>query len=295
MDKDARVEKVYLYHSAEVRHVGGIALIATMSDDFADVNNPDVCIEGRYPRYDNETAVAAKYAKEHGLCIGDEIVLTVEGNEAVFLISGFTQISNNLGKDCLLTRDGYLRMGGFSYMNYYLNLADTVDIDDFNDEIGSRFDMNTTINIQSMIDGTATVYVALMEMIVAAILLLSAIVIAFVLYLLVRTMLAGKKRDYGIQKALGFTTGQLILQTAASFMPSILLSTAVGLIICSLIINPLTALFLSGIGIVKCTFTVPVGFIAAAGAGLDALAFAIACLMSLRIRRIAPRALLTSE
>lgn len=51
------------------------------------------------------------------------------------------------------------------------------------------------------------------------ILILSAIIIVFVLYLLVRTMLNNKQMDYGILKSLGFTTGQLILQTAMSFMP----------------------------------------------------------------------------
>ena len=64
---------------------------------------------------------------------------------------------------------------------------------------------------------------------------------------------------------------------------------------CGFIINPLMALFLSGIGVVKCTFAVPVGFTAAAGAGLVLFAFGTLCLLSLRIKKIAPRALLTGE
>ena len=154
--------------------------------------------------------------------------------------------------------------------------------------------VNTTINIETTISGAAGVYVSLMTMIVIAILALSAIIVAFVLYLL-RITLNNKQRDYGILKSLGFTTGQLILQTALSFMPTIILSAIAGLIVCSLIINPLTALFLSGIGIVKCTFTVPVGFIVAAGAGLVLFAFATVCLLSLKIRKIAPRELLCGE
>ncbi len=59
--------------------------------------------------------------------------------------------------------------------------------------------------------------------------------------------------------------GQLILQTALSFMPTVVVSAAVGLVVCGFIINPLMAVFLGGLGIVKCTFTVPVGFITAAG------------------------------
>ena len=55
------------------------------------------------------------------------------------------------------------------------------------------------------------------------------------------------------------------------------------------------ALFLHGIGIVKCTFTVPVAFTAAAGAGMCLLAFLLACLLSLKIRKIAPKELLSGE
>ncbi len=292
---DCRVKKAYLYNSIEVRHVGAVALTATLSDDFTEVNNPNVCIEGRFPKYDNEIAVAAKYAGEHNIQIGDEITMTADGNEADYLVCGFTQISNNLGRDCLLTREGYLRMGELSSVSYYISLTEGTDIDAFNEELCSRLDTNASINIHSAVEASAAVYVTLMTIIVAAILILSVLIITFVLYLLVRTMLTGKKRDYGILKAIGFTTGQLILQTAASFMPAVILSTAAGLVINSLIINPLTALFLNGIGIVRCTFTVPVGFIAAAGAGLAALAFGIACLLSLRIRRIAPRTLLSEE
>lgn len=160
-------------------------------------------------------------------------------------------------------------------------------------EFGGR--LNTTINIDSMIDGTASVYVSLMAIIVIAILVLSAIITAFVLYLLVRTILNNKQRDYGILKSLGFTTGQLILQTALSFMPTIIVSAIIGLTVCSLIINPLTALFLSGIGIVKCTFTVPAGFVIISGIALVLFTFVTLCLLSLKIRKIAPKSLLTGE
>jgi len=297
ISRDGRVEKVYLYHSVEVRHVGGLGLLATLCDDFSKANNQGICPEGRFPKYDNEVAIGIKYAKENGLKIGEEIRLTAEGKEESYLISGFTQISNNLGKDCLLTRSGYERLGSLSVLNYYLNLPDDVDIDAFNEDISARFPGNiyAALNIASTVSGATSVYVSLMTIIVIAVLILSVIIIAFVLYLLVRTMLNNKKRDYGILKALGFTTGQLILQTALSFMPAVILSTTAGMLLCSMIINPLTSLFLRGIGIVKCTFAIPVRFNVLAGAALILLSFAIACLLSLKIRRIVPRALLAGE
>lgn len=297
MQEDGRVEKIYLYNSVSVSHAGGAELMATLCDDFTKVNNQKVVYRGRFPKYDNEIAIGAKYADEEGLTIGSEIEITANGRNEKYLICGFTQISNNLGRDCLLTRQGYARLDTLANASYYLNLADGVDIDTFNEEIKERFagKIDAVINIKTTVESASKVYISLMTIIVIAILVLSALIIAFVLYLLVRTMLNQKKRDYGILKATGFTTGQLILQTALSFMPAVVLSTAMGLVISSLMINPLMGIFLRGIGIVKCTFALPVGFVAVAGAGLILFAFAVACLLSLRIRKITPSALLSGE
>lgn len=297
INADSRVEKVYLYTSLNVSHVGGVELMATLCDDFSKINNQNIAIEGRLPKYDNEIAIAAKYAKENAFRVGDEIEITANGKQEKYLICGFTQISNNLGRDCLFTRAGYERLGTLTDTSYYINLTDECDIDAFNQEMKEKFagSVNTTMNILTAIEGVAGVYVSLMTIIVVAILVISAIIVAFVLYLLVRIMLNNKIRDYGIMKALGFTTGQLILQTALSFMPTTILSTVAGLVLCSFIINPLTALFLSGIGIVKCTFAIPIGFITIGGIGLVLFAFATVCLLSLKIRKITPRALLSGE
>lgn len=295
--ENEKVEKVYLYHGEEVRHKGGISLMMTCSDDFRDVNNKDVIIEGRFPKHDNEVALAAKYAGDKDLEIGDEITLRAGGREADYLICGLTQISNNLGEDCLLTRAGYEKMAELQNLSFYINVAERVNIDGFNEEISEEFGdrIHTAINVDATVAGGSKVYVSLMKMIVIAILALSGLITVFVLYLLVRVLLNGKKKDYGIMKALGFTTRQLILQTSLSFMPVVILSAAAGIIVSAVFINPLTALFLQGIGIVKCTFTVPIGFITISGILLVLFVFAVTCVLSLKIKRISPKDLLSGE
>lgn len=295
MEADERVEKVYLYDSFLIYHEGGAELMATICDDFGEVNNPNVCFEGRFPKYENEVAVAKKYAGENKLKIGDEITLEANGKKADYIITGYTQVTNNLGKDCLLTRQGYARMGELQNLNYYLNLREGVDSAEFNEDISAQIDVNVTVDIKSVIEGAMEVYISLMGAIVIAVLFLSLIIIVFVLYLLIRNLLSSKKRDYGILKALGYTTGQLILQTAMSFMPTVVLSTAVGVVLSCFAINPLLSIFMSGIGIVKCTFAISTGFNIAAGVGLVLASFLFACIMSLRIRKIVPRELLAGE
>lgn len=296
-DSDSRVEKIYLYTSITISHVGGAELVATMCDDFSKVNNQGVIYKGRFPKYDNEIAIGAKYAGERGLQVGNEIDIAANGKAEKYIISGFTQLSNNLGRDCLLTRRGYEKLGTLTNVSYYINLSDGADIDAFNEETREAFpgNVNAVINIQKTVDAAASVYTSLMTIIVIAILVLSVIIIAFVLYLVVRTMLNNKKRDYGILKSLGFTTKQLILQTALSFMPAIIISTLIGIVVSCFAINPLMSLFLSSLGIVKCTFAVPVAFSAAACVALIVLAFGLACLMSLKIKNISPKNLLASE
>lgn len=297
MNSDSRVEKIYLFTSLNVSHTDGAGLICTICDDFSRLSNQSIVYDGRFPKYDNEIAIAGKYANENGFKIGDEIEITANGNREVYLITGYIQLTNNLGKECFLTRSGYEKLGTFSDSTYYLNLKDGTDIDAFNTDVEKTFGnaINTAINFQDAITAFTSVYVSLMTIIVIAILILSVIIISFVLYLLIRTMLNNKARDYGTMKALGFTTRQLILQTALSFMPVTIISTAIGLTLCSLIINQLIALFLGSLGIVKCTFAVPIGFITVAGIALILLSFLIICLLSLKIKKIAPKELLTGE
>ncbi|MCM1130321.1 MAG: ABC transporter permease [Anaeroplasma bactoclasticum] len=297
LKQDDRVKKVYLYTSLNVSHVGGAELQATLCDDFSRINNQDVVFEGRFPKFDNEIALAAKYAKERGFKIGNEIEITANGKQEKYLICGFTQVTNYLGRDCLFTREGYEKLGEIPDLSYYINLDKKTDIDLFHIEMKERFagSINGTINIQTTIEGAAGVYVSLMTIIVIAIFVISGVIIAFVLFLLVRTMLNNKKKEYGILKSMGFTARQLIIQTALSFMPTIVISVIIGLTISSFIINPLTALFLSGIGIVKCTFTIPILFIVLAGVLLVLFAFALLCILSLKIKKISPYQILVGE
>lgn len=299
LENDSRVKKFYLFttNNMEVQHVDGLSLFVSVVSDCSKMNNQSMSIEGRYPKYGNEISIAAKYAKDNDIKIGDEISLKVGNSEEKYIVSGYTQESNYLGKDCVMTREGYEKLSSLPNVTYYINLAEDIDIDDFNTELSDCFgsDVNAIENIQSILESTGGVYVLLMTFLVIAIVIISCIVIIFVMYLLVRTMLNNKKRDYGILKAIGYTTPQLVLQTAISFMPSVIISAAVGITVSIPLINPLMSVFLSGIGVVKGTFIVPVELSIVTGIVLVIFTFGAACLMSLRVRKIAPRELLTGE
>ena len=79
LENDSRVEKFYLFtnNNMEIQHVGGTTLYVSVTNDCSKMNNQSMAVEGRYPKYENEFAVAAKYAKDNDIKVGDEISLKV--------------------------------------------------------------------------------------------------------------------------------------------------------------------------------------------------------------------------
>lgn len=293
---DERVAKIYAYTTTSVNH-GESALYAYVVDNSADVNNPDVCYAGRLPLFANEVALAGKYAAENGIRQGDEITLNVGDAAASFLVCGFIQCSNYLGKDCFLLSDGYSRLAALHTPSFHVNLTEPSKTRAFLTDVEERYKNSilSTADVKSVIDGSLGIYTNLVAGVVLIVIVITLTIITFVLHLMVKTLLTRKKRDYGILKALGYTTKQLVFQTAFGFLPAILLGILLGFTGGAFCINPLLTLFFSGIGIMKCTFTVPPLLLGLFAAGMALLSFLICCLLSLKIRRITPHSLLTNE
>lgn len=296
MASDTDVTKSNLYHLSKVNHED-TAVMCNIIEAGADLNYTQICYDGRLPKFDNEVAVGGKYAKVHKLKIGDTITLKKSDKSFEYLVSGFTQSTSFMGEDFTVTLDGYEKIGTLDSYTYYVNLRDGVSTNDFISRITETYgkDILATANTEEIIEGSMGVYISLVEIIVVAIIILTLIIVLFVLYLMVKTLLLKKKKDYGVFKAVGFTTWQLVLQTALSFMPSIIFCVILGTFIGGLFINQLLTLFFSGIGIMKCAFTIPIPLLIIAGIGVILFAFVFACLLSLKVRKITPKSLLTGE
>ena len=74
MPEDKRVEKVYLYSTITVYN-GENSIFCYVTESADDLNNPNMCYEGRLPIYANEVAIAGKYAEENDFKIGSVISL----------------------------------------------------------------------------------------------------------------------------------------------------------------------------------------------------------------------------
>ena len=193
-----------------------------------------------------------------------------------------------------MTAEGYESLGGIKNHMFYFNLKEGVNFRDFLDDMRVNYKeyIFAAVNIEEILDGGLGIYTNLVAVINIVILIMTLGIVLLVLYLMVKMLLLRKQRDYGILKSVGFTTNQLILQTALSFMPSVIAASIIGTIFSSIIMNPLLTYFFKGIGIMKCTFTIPVVLVIISAAGMIFSAFVFALLLSFKIRKITPYELL---
>ena len=274
-------------------------LNAYVFDDPDKMNNREVCYKGRFPKYDNEIAVSGKFAKEYGFEIGDEINMVYGDSNYDYLITGFIQTCNNSGREALMSMEAMNHLIDVSDIGpYYWFDCDGREVsqgilDDVAEKYGSH--VSSTMNFYEMLDGSMTTFKGISTLMLVMVCSVAAAIILLVLYLLIKALVYNKRRDYGIYKAIGFTSGSLILQTAISFMPSIVAAVVVSSFVSYYLANPYMTLIMGTFGLMKCTFDIPVVGVVIIGVVMIILAFLFSVLNSSKIKKIEPYNLLTAE
>lgn len=295
LQEDSAVRK-WIHYSTDtsVQAEGGSQIICYMTEDYGNFDNQQVIYQGRFPKHANETAIGGLMAGQLGKAPGDTIVLKKDGQEAEYLITGLIQGSNYLGHDAALTEGGYRRIApGFQTRSVSVYLNDKGQAEDYIQRLKDVFGESiVTTNISHVIEASLGIYQWIVSILVLIILIITAGIVSMTLYLVVKTTLLRKRKELGIQKAIGYSTRQLVLQTAFSFLPIVLLGSVLGCVVGYFAVNPLLSLLFSGIGVMKVNFQILPQMLAGLAAALTFLGFLISALTSLRIRKISPYALM---
>ena len=283
------------------------SLFCYIVKDLSKMKNTNLCYKGRLPTYDNEIAVSGSFAKVYGFDIGDEIKIDYGDNSYNYLITGFIQTTNNSGREAIFSykaADHIMDIDSIPGWYWFdlTNESDDVDknieevnriIEECEDKYGSH--IISTMNFFKMIGGAMTTFQGISVMMLIIMCSISVAVIALILYLLIKSLVYHKRKDYGIYKALGYTSGSLMLQTALSFMPAVIASAIVFSIVSYNVANPYISLFMRSFGLMKCDFVIPVPGVVAIGAGLTVVSFLLALLQTRRIRKIEAYNMLVAE
>ena len=262
-------------------------------------NNKNECYKGRLPSHDNEINVSGLFAKKEGYEIGDEITVTLGDQSFTYLICGLIQTTNNGGSEAVLSEAGYAHICDLASYPVYLYFDTEKDeqidpvIDACKDKFGEH--VITTANFPELIDANMTTFRGIATLMLISVCSISALVILLVLFLLIRSLIFAKRKDYGIYKAIGYTSGNLILQTAGSFMPAIILSVIIYSIVSYFVANPYMNIIMINFGLMKCTFNIPIPGILIIGAAMILLSFVFAVFEARKIRKIEAYQMLVAE
>ncbi len=287
-----RVTNIFIYYKDED------SLNGIFYDDLTKMNNKDFCYKGSLPEYDNEVALAGKFAKDYGLKIGDEIELTFADKTFSYVISGLVQSANNNGKQFLMSETAGAHLINWEEMPTQLWFdCDKELTNGIMDEFKAKFGEHcvSTTNFDESVEGSMTTFRSISGLMLTAVSFISVIIILLTLFLLIKSLVYSKRKDYGIYKAIGYTSNNLVFQTALSFMPSIILSVVIYSFVSYYLSNPYISLMMSSFGIVKGKFPIPIPGIILIAACVILLSFCFAVFEARKIKKIEAYNMLVAE
>ena len=119
-------------------------------------------------------------------------------------------------------------------------------------------------------------------------LLVTLLIVFLILMMVGKSRILEKKKQLGIYKALGFTTGALIRQNLISTVPVVFIGGVLGMIIAYYLINPVIGLCFAAFGITSCDFPISIGGFTIVVLGIVLESFLVTLLTSSKIRKIEP-------
>lgn len=288
---DGRVENALQYLSGSVK-MEETTVTALVCNDFSKVRN-DVCYAGRNPEAAHEIALGSAFAEHYK--IGDTVCVTAGDITKEFEVVGFVQSVNRMGELCELSLSGYQSLFGndltpdiYVYLHSDANAAAVAK-----GYKTSHADLVAgTIDARKMMEESQKMYMDITVILVVVIFVVTILIVLFILYIVIKSLMVKRRQELGIYKAMGYTSWQLMVQTAGSFLPvsiaAILLSSALALCYMPGIFD----VIFGALGVMKNHMEISFGFLMLFAAVQIAINMIISFVLCMPIRKISAYALI---
>ena len=233
---------------------GSIPVI--VCEDFSLLEN-NIVYSGRHPIAADEIALGSEFSENYE--IGDTFKLSLNGKEYVYKVTGYIQSVNNNGLIAEITDSGYVNISDTPLYSLNLYMDENADIASFVDKLGSDYNeyIVSVSNAAKETESMQMMYSSLITIVAIALFIITVLIILLILYVILLSMITNLKTDFGIYKAMGFTSGQLIVQTVGSITPVVLfgalLSAVLGIVYLPVMFDGI----FSVIGAMKNNFEIP--------------------------------------
>ena len=206
------------------------------------------------------------------------------------------QIINNNGWKMILNYDGAGRLNGnVNTINIYIYANEGYDFEDINEAMVKNYPGITVVESAKVAESSLSVIAMSMTMICALFVVITVVVVFLVVFLLIRTKVLSDRKNNGIYKAIGYTTGNLMVQTIMSNLPVIFVGAVAGAVASIFTAGPLSCACLSFCGIEKCSVSISPIYLVGTVIGITLVAFLVAMAVSAKIRKVEPVKMLIAE
>lgn len=292
------VERISYYSNSSIKLIKGEES-TTLPVDFwknpEDLEN-EMVLEGRLPKYENEIVISTRVSQMLQAQVGDVIYVEGSGERKDYIVSGIDQKMNNMGIKALLNYEGAERLNGSCATYYlYIHTKEGVTYSQMESLLEEAYENIKIMDSEKMVDNALSSISMAMKLICGLFVAITLFVVCMVVMLLVKTKVVQEKRNYGIYKALGFTTKQLVLQMVCSNLPIMITGSVVGAIASIYLKDWLVISCLSFFGIKTCDMIINPVWQIVTIIGITVVALVVTVCFSMRIRKIEPAKMLMSE
>lgn len=291
LNDDARVEISLQYMTAGVK-IEEKAVKAFACEDFSKVRN-DVCYMGKNPVNSDEIALGRAF--EETFEIGDTVKVNLNDTEKSFKVTGFVQSVNLNGELCELSLEGYSRFFEDEPSTvFYVYLKNPADTENFAKEYKNVYSdlVKNTVNSKKLMDEAQEMYMSITVVLVAVIFVVTILIVVFILYIIIKSLLVKRRQELGIYKSMGYTSSQLILQTAGSFLPVSIIAIILSSVAALFYMPCIYQFIFEALGVMKNNIEVSFGFLMLFAAVQIIVNIIISVILCMPIRKISVYALI---
>ncbi|WP_125143408.1 ABC transporter permease [Clostridium transplantifaecale] len=250
-------------------------------------------IEGRTSRANDEIVLTEFVASDLGVSVGDTVTVQADMGSGVYTVSGIYTCANDMGANVGLSREGYLKIGQDSeelWCHHYF-LADPSQKTAVTEALQETYggDVHVHENTWPGLFGIISAMQALMVF-------QYGMVIVFILIVTAMTgskILNAEKRDIGIFKALGFTSGQLRTSFALRFGLAAVPGAVIGTGLAAVLTDPLVSTVMKMAGISNFASAATIGNTLFPAASVILLFMSFAYVASWKIKNVDLAVLIT--
>lgn len=287
------VEKVNLFDLIKT-NVDGHSVYTNVTEHYSHLEN-NIVYEGRQPKHENEISISWLVSNQINKGIGDTVEVEYGTGVESYLVTGLSQSMSNLGQVGSLTLEGIQQLHsdykGASLYVYLKGMTNKEFMSSVHDQYGDH--IAETVDIDKNIESQTGMYTAAVFAIMLMVLIITIIVVVMILYLVIKTMIIKRKKEFGVMKAIGYSTIQLVNQISVSFLPVMVTGVAIGGVLGFFYTNPMLSKLLSIAGVKRLDFTIHIPMILLLCIGILVVGYIVSMLVSIRIRKVSAYGLMT--